>query len=75
MTEASKAKYNSIAFPAMGTGNLGYPRDVVAKCMKDCINDFGAKNPNSSVKDVNIVVYDKDTVTVKVSVCFLLFII
>ncbi|XP_041369508.1 protein mono-ADP-ribosyltransferase PARP14-like [Gigantopelta aegis] len=65
MKEASKTKCRSIAFPAMGTGNLGYPRDIVAKCMHDSINEFGNQNRNSSLRDVKIVVYDKDHATVK----------
>ena len=67
MEKASLAGYSSIAFPAMGTGNLGYPRDIVAKCMHQSVNDFGNHNPNSSLKEVKIVVYDKDVATVKVN--------
>jgi poly [ADP-ribose] polymerase 10/14/15 len=57
----------SIAFPAMGTGNLGYPRDVVAEEMCSSIVQFSKDNPKSSVKNVFFVIYEKDIQTVQVS--------
>lgn len=56
----------SIAFPALGTGNLGYPKQQVAKVMFSCIDRFGSSYPQSSVCDVRFVVYDKDFQTIKV---------
>ena len=59
---ASKQHYQSIVFPVLGTGNLGYPVDVVTKTMLDTIKYFETSTPSTSLRDVRIVVYhgDKD---------------
>ena len=66
LQEADKRQAKSIAFPAIGTGQLGFPRDTVAKEMFSAIGKFENKNPSSSVKEVKLVVYHKDYGTVKV---------
>ncbi|XP_062581102.1 protein mono-ADP-ribosyltransferase PARP14-like isoform X2 [Saccostrea cucullata] len=58
-------RLSSVAFPAMGTGNLGYPRETVAKEMFDAVHNFGSNNPSTTISDVRFVLYDKDTETVK----------
>ncbi|XP_046562803.1 protein mono-ADP-ribosyltransferase PARP14-like isoform X2 [Haliotis rubra] len=65
LKKASDKQYRSIAFPALGTGNLGYPRDVVAKTMMETMEQFGQDNPTTSLQEVKIVVYHKDTATIK----------
>ncbi|KAL5021121.1 hypothetical protein ScPMuIL_000276, partial [Solemya velum] len=55
----------SISFPALGTGNLGYPRDVVAREMFNFVSKFVSKNSGSSLQKVKFVVYPGDTATVK----------
>ncbi|XP_048244604.1 protein mono-ADP-ribosyltransferase PARP14-like isoform X2 [Haliotis rufescens] len=65
LQEAHKKRYQSIAFPALGTGNLGYPRDVVAKTMMETVEEFGQDNPGTSLQEVKIVVYHKDNATTK----------
>lgn len=55
----------SVAFPALGTGNLGYPKNQVAKNMFSCVDKFSSSHPTSSVCDVRFVVYDKDYPTIK----------
>ena len=55
---------NSIAIPAMGTGNLGWPAAVVARCMYDAIMQFDqSQGTGGSLKDVRFVVYDRDANT------------
>ena len=66
LQEADKRQAKSIGFPAVGTGQLGFPRDTVAKEMFSAISKFETKKPNSSVKEVKFVVYHKDYGTVKV---------
>ncbi|KAJ8321017.1 hypothetical protein KUTeg_002604 [Tegillarca granosa] len=56
---------SSVAFPALGTGNLNFPKDVVAKEMFQCVIDFSSNQPNSSVTEVKFVLYDKDIQTVQ----------
>ncbi|VDI77729.1 Hypothetical predicted protein [Mytilus galloprovincialis] len=52
--------YTSIVFPALGTGNFNYPRDVVAKTMYDCVHQFDLSN--TSLKDIRFLCYDNDTI-------------
>ena len=62
-----KNRCSSIAFPAMGTGKLGYPPDVVASVMYSCVDEYAAKNSKTALKEVLFVLYDKDYKTVKVN--------
>ena len=64
---AAQKGFTSIALPAMGTGNLRFPRDVVADTMFKTMMDFSRANPGTSVKDVRFVLYDKDQPTIDVS--------
>ena len=58
----------SIAFPVLGTGVLGSPVDEVARIMLQVIADFSEGNPNSSIRNVYIVVYQNpDHIVVGVS--------
>ena len=59
--------YQSIALPAMGTGNLHFPRDVVANTMFDTVIEFSRVNPNTTLKDVRFVLFNKDQPTIDVS--------
>ncbi|KAI8507644.1 positive regulation of interleukin-4-mediated signaling pathway [Branchiostoma belcheri] len=62
LESADNDSYTSIAFPAMGTGNLKYPRDLAASCMYDEIVSFSQSNPGTTLKDVRIIVFDQSTV-------------
>ena len=53
-------------FSAMGTGQLKYPRETVAMVMYQTVIEFDSKNPKTSLKDVQFVLYQKDTETIKV---------
>ena len=66
LTMASNNNHQSIAFPALGTGNLRYPGDEVAKAMIEAVIEYTEKNPNSSIKDVKIVIYSQDVSTQQV---------
>ncbi|XP_070541080.1 protein mono-ADP-ribosyltransferase PARP14-like [Ptychodera flava] len=61
--KASKAVMLSIAFPAIGTGGLGFPRDFTAKVMYEEARKFSASSPNSSLKEIRFVIYEKDQQT------------
>ncbi|KAK3095211.1 hypothetical protein FSP39_011607 [Pinctada imbricata] len=62
---ADTNQLKSIAFPALGTGQLGYPADLVAGTMYRCISQFEKDNPSTSLVEVQLVVYHKDTATIK----------
>ncbi|XP_053406843.1 uncharacterized protein LOC123546491 [Mercenaria mercenaria] len=53
-------KHTSIAFPAMGTGSLGYPVEVVASEMFSSMEKFKERNPHSTLERAFLVIYDKD---------------
>ncbi|GFR99676.1 poly [ADP-ribose] polymerase [Elysia marginata] len=57
---ANSIPVTSIAFPAIGTGNLNYPSDVVAKVFNAALNNFSKKYPNSNLKNVDLVIYPSD---------------
>ena len=58
--EAQKLNLLSIAIPAIGIGNLQFPRDRVATISFDEVLTFSKNNPSSCVKEVHFVVYDQD---------------
>ena len=60
----------SIAFPALGTGNLGYPADLVASTMYQAVQHFERIKSDTSVEEVMFVVFYKDHPTVAVSAFF-----
>lgn len=66
LQQADKNGFCSIAFPAIGTGILHYPCDVVAKIMAEEIMAFSRQNPKTSLRDVRIVLLPSDTSTIKV---------
>ncbi|CAC5387435.1 BRIP1 [Mytilus coruscus] len=65
LTTANSDGFTSIAFPALGTGSLGFPRDIVAREMFSSVEEFARNNPTSSVSDVRFVVYGGDSSTIK----------
>lgn len=65
LMEAQKLNLLSISIPAIGTGNLQFPRDGVATISFDEVLTFSKNNPNSCVKEVHLVVYDQDLPSVQ----------
>ncbi|VDI21837.1 poly [ADP-ribose] polymerase 10/14/15 [Mytilus galloprovincialis] len=65
LTMADSKQCTSVAIPALGTGNLGYPKDLVAKHMFSCVENFSGRTPKSSIKEVKFVLYYKDDEVVK----------
>ncbi len=53
----------SISFPAIGTGNLGFPRDLVAKIMLTEVQKFNFTN----LQEVTVIVHPSDKESVEVS--------
>ena len=65
LQEADKKNMTSIAFAAIGTGILQFPRDKVADIYFDEIMSYNQKHPNTSLEDVRFVLYDKDLPTIR----------
>ena len=72
LDKANQCGMTSIAIPAIGTGNLGYPRDVTARVMYEAAIQFSKTNPGGSVNDIRFWVYDKDLPTVQVIIQYVL---
>jgi len=70
LNQALKDKRKSMSFPALGTGNLGYPTNEVAEIMLRKIKQFGIDHPEGCLKEVNIVIYEKDLSTYEVTTIF-----
>lgn len=56
---------NSITFPAVGTGNLRFPKPFVAKLMFDEVFKFSRTNPRH-LQEVHFVLHPKDIDTITV---------
>ena len=67
LDEANKKGFRSIAFPTLGTGRLGYPSDKVASIMFPLIGQWLKDGHHRSIKEVQIIVYPKDTETLRVN--------
>ncbi|XP_078088698.1 protein mono-ADP-ribosyltransferase PARP14-like isoform X2 [Mustelus asterias] len=55
-----ESQYRSISFPAIGTGNLKFPKDTVAGIFFAEIKKFSNANSTSTLKEVKLIIYDKD---------------
>ncbi|WAR21770.1 PAR14-like protein, partial [Mya arenaria] len=64
LQETDNKKLTGVAFPAIGTGYLGYPRDIVADVMFDAVTDFANNNPQSTVTNVAFILYPIDVETI-----------
>ena len=57
MAECDRLGVSSVAFPAIGTGALGFPEDTVAKTMIQTISTYLHKHPSTTVKQVLLVIF------------------
>ncbi|NXJ64588.1 PAR14 polymerase, partial [Rostratula benghalensis] len=62
---AEELSLKSITFPAIGTGNLGFPRPVVAKLLFDKVLEFSSKNKVCSLEEVHFLLHPKDTANIQ----------
>jgi O-acetyl-ADP-ribose deacetylase (regulator of RNase III) len=51
-----------------GTGNLLYPWDEVANTMIDTINKYGRMHYDTTIREVKIVLFDKDIKSIQVNI-------
>ncbi|KAJ8275415.1 hypothetical protein COCON_G00071670 [Conger conger] len=68
LSEAEQHRMQSLAFPAIGTGNLGFPRDLVARILLSEALAFSQRRAPSHLRSVLFLVHPSDTQTVE---CFL----
>lgn len=62
---ADKLSLNTITFPAIGTGNLGFPKPFVAKLMFDQVFKFSSSKNVKSLQEVHFVLHPNDTENIK----------
>ncbi|XP_033917927.1 protein mono-ADP-ribosyltransferase PARP14 isoform X2 [Melopsittacus undulatus] len=62
---AEELSLKSITFPAIGTGNLGFPRSVVAKLLFDKVFEFSSKNGVNSLEEVHFLLHPEDIANIQ----------
>ncbi|CAL9707735.1 unnamed protein product [Knipowitschia caucasica] len=67
LNKAERQSFSSVAFPALGTGNLKFPRPVVSALMLRVVHEFSRKQSPRHLRSVRLVVHPSDTQTVE---CF-----
>ncbi|KAK1166015.1 protein mono-ADP-ribosyltransferase PARP14-like [Acipenser oxyrinchus oxyrinchus] len=65
LEEAEEMQQNSLAFPAIGTGNLGFPKPVVASVMMERVLKFSSKWNPKHLQEVVFLVHPSDTQTLQ----------
>ena len=60
MTKADEVNAQSIAFPALGTGNLGYSSSDVARSMFAAVESYARRHPNTLINLVTFVIFETD---------------
>ncbi|XP_076875523.1 protein mono-ADP-ribosyltransferase PARP14 isoform X2 [Brachyhypopomus gauderio] len=68
LKKADNQKMASISFPAIGTGNLGFPRGLVSGVLRSQIYSFSAQVTPQYLQEVTVVVHPSDDETVQ---CFI----
>ncbi|XP_005751189.1 poly [ADP-ribose] polymerase 14-like [Pundamilia nyererei] len=65
LDKAESNNLTSISLSAIGTGKMGFPKDLVASLMLDNILEFSKKKHPKHLKKVVIVLYPSDTQTIQ----------
>ncbi len=66
---ASDYNLASLALPAISTGIFRFPKERAARLIIDSIIDFYSRNPNSSLKTIDLTLFDKPSVDIFVTEC------
>ncbi|TMS03766.1 Poly [ADP-ribose] polymerase 14 [Larimichthys crocea] len=64
LKEAEKQRMTSLSFPAIGTGNLSFPRSVVSRVLLQEIHSYSSIRTPQHLREVDIVVHPSDSQTV-----------
>jgi len=64
LKKADELQLASISFPAISAGIFGFPRDRCAQILISTARDYLTQNVNSSVKQVDFVLFDEATAQV-----------
>ena len=66
---------NSIAFPAIGTGNLGFPKNIFAELITSEVFKFSSKNQPTTLQEVCFLLHPSDHGNIQVQSYSLLVIL
>lgn len=72
--QATEDNMQTIAFPAIGTGNLNYPKEAVAETMINTVLEFSDKCP-TTLQSVFFVIFDNESLQVYYCECETYFIV
>lgn len=64
LTEANFRACRNIALPAIGSGILCYPHELVAKWMYEAIDEYFISSKNNQIERVNIILFENDIKTI-----------
>uniref|UniRef100_A0A3Q1ECK2 Macro domain-containing protein n=1 Tax=Acanthochromis polyacanthus TaxID=80966 RepID=A0A3Q1ECK2_9TELE len=67
LVEAEKLRFSSLSFPAIGTGNLSFPRDLVSRVLLREVHWFSRTRTPQHLREVHVVVHPSDSQTVEVT--------
>ena len=67
LCRADQDKMKSVAMPAIGTGNLQIPPQLVTQVMYDEVSQFSCTHPRTTLRDISFVVYHQDMGVIAVS--------
>lgn len=70
LDKANFYNFKTIAFPALGTGILRYPPEIVAAAMFEGVERFRAEFRETSLEEVQFVVFHGDKVVMEVHLKF-----
>ncbi|XP_077305873.1 protein mono-ADP-ribosyltransferase PARP14-like [Lithobates pipiens] len=65
LSTAESKQYRSITIPAIGTGMLGFPKNIVATSMYEEILEFSSKKQPQYLKQVDFMLHPSDQETIK----------
>nr|KAG5696761.1 hypothetical protein BaRGS_013570 [Batillaria attramentaria] len=66
LREKEQVEIKSIGVPALGTGTLKYPPQLVAETMFEAVLEYGRQHPATRISDMNFIVYKKDETNMQV---------
>lgn len=67
LEKAERLKVKSVSFPAIGTGALNYPKELVSRVLLTAVQSYSRKKTPLHLGEVFIVVHPKDSRTENVS--------
>ncbi|XP_062602867.1 uncharacterized protein LOC134264599 isoform X2 [Saccostrea cucullata] len=57
---ADRGMFKTMAFPAIGTGQLKIPAEEVANCVKKVVDEYAASHNETHIEKIMFVIYEKD---------------